>query len=85
LKAIKRYGIDGLVTTCPFCFKVYDNRQRAIQTAIGDKELNVPVFYYTQLLGFAMGVSPEYLGLDLNQSPVDPILLKVYESAMGGD
>lgn len=85
LKAVKLYGFNGLVTTCPFCFKVYDNRQRAIQTVIGDKELDVPVFYYTQLLGLAMGVSPESLGLDLNQSPVDPILVKVCERAIGGD
>lgn len=85
LKAVRRYGFDGLITTCPFCFKVYDNRQRAIQTVIGDKELNVPVFYYTQLLGFAMGISPESLGLDLNQSPIDPILAKVFERAPGGD
>jgi heterodisulfide reductase subunit B len=77
LKAVKRYGFDGLVTTCPFCFKVYDNKQRAIQIAVGDKELNVPVFYYTQLLGLSMGINPEILGLDLNQSPVDLVLEKV--------
>jgi len=36
LKAIKEYGFDGLVTTCTFCFKVFDSRQKAIQTALGD-------------------------------------------------
>jgi heterodisulfide reductase subunit B len=77
LKAVKRYGFDGLVTTCPFCFKVYDNKQRAIQVTVGDKELDVPVFYYTQLLGLALGVDPESLGLDLNQSPIDPVLAKI--------
>lgn len=77
LKAIKRYGFDGMVTTCPFCFKVYDNKQRAIQTTVGDRDLNVPVFYYTQLLGLAMGLGQEELGLDLNQSQVDPVLEKV--------
>ena len=77
LKAVKRYGFDGLVTTCPFCFKVYDNKQRAIQVTVGDKELDVPVFYYTQLLGLALGVDSESLGLDLNQSPIDPVLAKI--------
>jgi heterodisulfide reductase subunit B len=77
LKAVKRRGFDGLVTTCPFCFKVYDNKQRAIQATVGDRDLEVPVFYYTQLLGLAIGVDQESLGLDLNQSPIDPVLEKI--------
>ena len=77
LKSVKRRGYDGLVTTCPFCFKVYDNKQRAIQAMVVDRELEVPVFYYTQLLGFAMGLKQKELGVDLNQSPVDPVLEKI--------
>jgi heterodisulfide reductase subunit B len=77
LKAITRQGFDGMVTTCPFCFKVYDNRQRAIAAAVADRELEVPVFYYTQLLGIAMGLPQTSLGLDLNQSPVDAVLARI--------
>jgi heterodisulfide reductase subunit B len=74
LKAIRDYGVDGLVTTCPFCFKMFDGRQRAIQTAMGDRTLEMPVFYYTQLLGLAMGLDPGDLGLEFNLSPVDSIV-----------
>jgi len=77
LKAIKRYGFDGMVTTCPFCFKVYDNKQRAIQTTIGERDLDVPIFYYTQLLGLAMGLGQEELGLELNQSLVDKVIERI--------
>ena len=77
LKTVKGLALDGLVTTCPFCFKVYDNRQRAIAAAVGDRSLEVPVFYYTQLLGLAMGIGQERLGLELNQSPVDPVLARI--------
>lgn len=77
LKAVKRRGFDGLVTTCPFCFKVYDNKQRAIQATIRESQLEVPIFYYTQLLGLAMGLKQEELGIDLNQSPVDVVLTKI--------
>ena len=77
LKTVKGLALDGLVTTCPFCFKVYDNRQRAIASTIGDRTLEVPVFYYTQLLGLAMGLKQEQLGLELNQSPVDPVLARI--------
>jgi len=77
LKSIKRYGFDGLVTLCPFCFKVFDNRQRAIQAAMGDRSIEVPVFYYTQLLGLSMGLRPERLGLGLNLSPVDALVERI--------
>jgi len=79
LQSVRKFGFDGLVTVCPFCFKVFDNRQRAIQGAMGDRSLEVPVFYYTQLLGLAMGLRPGKLGLDLNLSPIDPILEKILE------
>ncbi len=77
LKAIKKQGFDGMVTTCPFCFKVYDNRQRAIAATVADRGLEVPVFYYTQLLGLAMGLPQPSLGLDLNLSPVDTVLARI--------
>jgi heterodisulfide reductase subunit B len=78
LLAVKKHGFDGLVTTCPFCFKIFDNRQRAIQATLGEKSLEVPIFYYTQLLGAAMGIGEERLGLELNQSQVDPVISRVY-------
>ena len=67
------------ITTCPFCFKMYDGRQRAIKGALKDASLDLPVFYYTQLLGLAMGLGPEKLGLDLNLSPIDPVLERIRE------
>jgi len=77
LQSVKRYGFDGLVMLCPFCFNVFDTRQKAIQTTMGDRSLEVPVFYYTQLLGLAMGLKPEKLGLELNLSPVDTVIEKI--------
>jgi heterodisulfide reductase subunit B len=77
LKTVKSLGLDGLVTTCPFCFKVYDNKQKAIAVAVGDRTLEVPVFYYTQLLGLAMGQEQEKLGLELNLSPIDSVLARI--------
>ncbi|MFH0850191.1 MAG: CoB--CoM heterodisulfide reductase iron-sulfur subunit B family protein [Candidatus Bathyarchaeota archaeon] len=79
LQAVKSHGFDGLVTTCPFCFKMYDGRQRAIKGALKDASLDLPIFYYTQLLGLAMGLGPEKLGLDLNLSPIDPVLERILE------
>jgi heterodisulfide reductase subunit B len=38
-------------------------------------KLDVPVLYLTQLLGLAMGITGEKLGLELNLSPVEKLQL----------
>lgn len=77
LKAVKDRGFDGLVTVCPVCFKVFDGDQPAIRSLMGEEVVDVPVFYYTQLLGLSMGIPPEKLGLHLNLSPVEGFLTHV--------
>lgn len=77
LIAVKNRGFDGLVTVCPLCFRIFDGKQHAIYNLIGDERVNIPVFYYTQLLGLTMDISPEKLGLHLNQSPVEEIISSV--------
>lgn len=67
LKAVQAYGVDGFVDTCPYCHNLYDGRQRDAAATIGGK-LSISVFYLTQLLGIALGINPEKLGLNLNQS-----------------
>lgn len=79
LQKVTSYGFDALTTTCPFCFKMYDGRQRAIIGTFKDPSLSIPVFYYTQLLGLSMGSDPNLLGLMLNQSPVDSIINRIVE------
>jgi heterodisulfide reductase subunit B len=77
LKAVKDRGFNGLVTVCPVCFKVFDSNQPAIRSLMGEEVVDVPVFYYTQLLGLSMGISTEKLGLHLNLSPVEGFLTHV--------
>lgn len=67
LKAVQGYGVDGLVDTCPYCHIMYDARQKDAAATVGGK-LSVPVVYYTQLLGLALGIEQEQLGLHLNPS-----------------
>lgn len=76
LKAVKSLGVDGLVVSCPECGLMFDSKQRDAESAVGSK-LDVPVVYYTQLLGLAMGIDQRKLGLHLNQSPVDRLLSKI--------
>ena len=74
LRAVQRCDVDGLVVICPFCMRMLDAKQDAAKAVIGDQRISVPVFYYTQLLGLAMGLPQEGLGLNLNLSPVDSVL-----------
>ncbi len=75
LKAVQDWGADALVVSCPSCQTMFDMRQKSSAATTGAK-LSLPVFYYTQLLGIAMGIETEKLGLHLNRSPVDELLRK---------
>jgi len=75
LKAIQDLGVDALVDSCPSCQNMFDIRQKSAAATTGTK-LNLPVVYYTQLLGLAMGIPHEKLGLNLNRSPIEEFLQK---------
>jgi heterodisulfide reductase subunit B len=77
LKAIQDHMFDGVVTICPFCMKMLDAKQKAIRISTEQKDVNIPVVYYTQLLGLAMGIKAEKLAINLNQSPVWSLLRKL--------
>jgi len=74
LKTIQGYGFDGIVTCCPYCFKMLDAKQQFIKQTLGEESINMPVFYHFQLLGLTMGVEEEKLALNLNLSPIDRVL-----------
>jgi heterodisulfide reductase subunit B len=69
--AIKN-GAEVVVSTCPMCTFNIDNKQTDIKAKVpGFKE--IPVLYFTQLLGMAMGLDPGTLGFE--QNAVDPLKL----------
>lgn len=72
LQAIQEQGIQALVDVCPWCHKMFDSKQTKAGETVATK-LDVPVFYLTQLLGMAFGLSAEKLGLALNLSPVEKL------------
>lgn len=76
LNAVQNLGVDGLVVSCPDCGLMFDFKQKDAGTTVGAK-LSLPVVYYTQLLGLAMNIEEEKLGLHLNQTPVDQLLTKI--------
>jgi heterodisulfide reductase subunit B len=58
----KAAGADCIVTACPMCQMNLDLRQQDTEKASGES-FDLPVFYFTQLLGLAFGISRKDLGL----------------------
>jgi heterodisulfide reductase subunit B len=57
---------DGLVVVCPFCDIMYEINQRSIERRFGTN-YRLPVLYYPQLLGLALGFTPDEMQLRLNR------------------
>jgi heterodisulfide reductase subunit B len=57
---------DGMVVVCPFCDIMYEINQRSIERQFG-ATYRLAVLYYPQLLGLALGFTPDELGFRLNR------------------
>jgi len=69
--------VDALVVVCPSCFQQFDLNQAALQRA--KEDVNVPVFYLSELMALGMGHTPEEIGLDMHRVSVQPFLDKWME------
>ncbi|MDH5437616.1 MAG: CoB--CoM heterodisulfide reductase subunit B [Candidatus Bathyarchaeota archaeon] len=76
LENVKNAGGDCIVTPCAFCHLQFDIGQIEVEKQFGVK-YNIPTLHYVQLLGLALGLEPQKLGLYGNVIPVDPILKKL--------
>ncbi len=77
LEDVARTGAHALVLVCPFCNIMYEGQQKKIGKEAG-LDLKVPVVYYPQVLGLALGMSSKELGFKLNRvKPKE--LLKIVE------
>ncbi len=66
LMELKDKGIDGLISICPFCSIMYEGNQKKIEK-MENAEIGIPVFYYPQILGLALGIPADELGFKLNR------------------
>ena len=55
-------GADCLVTPCPLCHLNLDLQQPLAERVVG-RDLGMPVLHLPQLVGLALGVAPDQLGL----------------------
>lgn len=76
VKFANEAGVDGIIIICPHGAEMLDKRQTEALKIIGAKRA-LPVMFYTQLLGLALGLKPKELGLQLNKSNISKILQKL--------
>lgn len=74
LRELKAFGTDALVLCCPSCFLQFDNNQFLMEKE-GEK-FGIPVIYFTELLGLALGHTPEELGMNYHRVDCAPFLKK---------
>lgn len=75
LSMAHRAGAECIVVACPLCQVNLDLRQadaKKGQAGIPD----IPVLYITQLLGLALGLSPDALGIEALMVNAEPVLGK---------
>ncbi|ELR98968.1 CoB--CoM heterodisulfide reductase iron-sulfur subunit B family protein [Gloeocapsa sp. PCC 73106] len=76
LAEAKAAGADCLVTPCPLCHLNLDSRQPEVEKVTG-QDLGLPVLHLPQLVGLALGIPPEKLGLDRHVVSTRPVLTKL--------
>ena len=65
-------GADAIVVACPMCHANLDTRQEEIAVKLG-RPFTMPVLYFSQVLGYALGLEAKDLGF--KKHIVDPVPL----------
>jgi len=69
----KAAGADVIAVGCPLCHANLDGRQPQINEKF-NTDFNVPIMYFTELMGLAFGIEPKELGLFKHLTDVDDFL-----------
>lgn len=71
---VEAAGAQALVMACPACYLAMGLNQPVIEKS-WERPFNLPVVHLPQLLGLALGLDPNELGLNLNRPKLDLALL----------
>ncbi|HID53624.1 MAG TPA: disulfide reductase [Anaerolineae bacterium] len=76
LKNAADYDADVIATICPMCQLNLDAYQHNVNKAYGT-DFNIPILYFTQLIGLALGLSADELGFGKEFIDAAPMLDKI--------
>jgi heterodisulfide reductase subunit B len=75
-------GADAIATACPMCHSNLDTRQGQMRRA-GRGAHAMPVYYFTELMGVALGLAPSALGISKHLTDAATLLDRVPAGARG--
>jgi heterodisulfide reductase subunit B len=76
LLCAQRSEADVIIAACPLCEMNLEAYQPKVNAAYGTN-FHIPVMYFTQLMGVALGIGSRELALDKQIVPVDKVLAQV--------
>ncbi len=76
LKEAARKGADVVVTICPLCLFNLELLQDKIIKTYKDN-VQIPVLFFSQILGLALGLSRDDLGFSRSVIPLKPLWQKI--------
>ena len=68
IASAKTGGAQAMVTPCPLCHTVLDSFQGEMEKDMSQK-LDMPILHLPQLVGLALGLTPEALNIDRHMVP----------------
>jgi CoB--CoM heterodisulfide reductase subunit B len=72
LQHMKEAGAQAVLVSCPNCYLQYEMEQAVLQKL--DVDVSLPVFFITDLIGLAIGLNPEELGMEQHIINPEPVL-----------
>ena len=72
----EKKSLASIVVACPLCHVNLDARQKQIEEEFKET-FQLPIIYFTQLMGLAFGLTSEELGLDKHFVDPQPILSRI--------
>ena len=78
----RAHGAEAIVVACPLCHSNLDLRQKAMALR-GEEPL--PILFVTQVVGLAVGLTPESLGLERHFVDTEPLIARLVEQAAARD
>lgn len=80
LSMAEESGANAIVVPCPLCHQNLDLRQSQINSS-QNKVFDIPIFYFTQLIGLAMGIKEKELGLNKHIVSPKGLLKRISEAS----
>ena len=76
IKGAHRAQAEAMVAHCPSCIQTFDLGQAMLSREGSESSKMLPVFYYLELLGLALGINREEFAFEEHRVPVTPVLIE---------